>query len=108
MGHHGVEEFSQTPAASAAFSGYSTVSSKVPAKSAAEQSPRRPKTHPTVADRASQKEFGLTSSTYCVFFVWLQARALSVSFLLPSVQHDLFCHVHVEAAALPRLMHSLH
>ena len=61
-----------------------------------------------VADRASQKEFGLTSSTYCVFFVWLQARALSVSFLLPSVQHDLFCHVHVEAAALPRLMHSLH
>ena len=63
---------------------------------------------PCVADRTSQKEFEVTSLTYCVFFVWLQADLLAVSFWSLAVQHNLLCNVHVEAVALPRFMRSLH
>ena len=61
-----------------------------------------------VADRTSQKEFEVTSLTYCVFFVWLQVDLLAVSFWSLAVQHNLLCNVHVEAVALPRFMRSLH
>ena len=60
------------------------------------------------ADRTSQKEFEVTSLTYCVFFVWLQADLLAVSFWSLAVQHNLLCRVHVEAVVLPRFMRSLH
>ena len=61
-----------------------------------------------VADRTSQKEFEVTSLTYCAFFVWLQADLLAVSFWSLAVQHNLLCRVHVEAVVLPRFMRSLH
>ena len=64
--------------------------------------------YPDVADRTSQKEFEVTSLTYCVFFVWLQADLLAVSFWSLAVQHNLLCRVHVEAVVLPRFMRSLH
>ena len=61
-----------------------------------------------IADHTSQKEFEVTSLTYCVFSVWLQADLLAVSFWSLAVQHNLLCNVHVEAVALPRFMRSLH
>ena len=61
-----------------------------------------------LADRTSQKEFEVTSLTYCAFFVWLQADLLAVSFWSLAVQHNLLCRVHVEAVVLPRFMRSLH
>ena len=60
------------------------------------------------ADHTSQKEFEVTSLTYCVFSVWLQADLLAVSFWSLAVQHNLLCNVHVEAVALPRFLRSLH
>ena len=63
---------------------------------------------PNIADHTSQKEFEVTSLTYCVFSVWLQADLLAVSFWSLAVQHNLLCNVHVEAVALPRFLRSLH
>ena len=61
-----------------------------------------------LADHTSQKEFEVTSSTYCVFSVWLQADLLAVSFWSLAVRHNLLCNVHVEAVVLPGFMRSLH